>query len=173
MCVSWKVLPVVKCLWAKFNCLYIFRSLVIWGVFRDAVDRSFIGVDEASMNPTCHLQLTLDPDATGGHCLAGGIGRLAHVGARVFRVGVQDVQRHEAEVIGCAETMAWRRVINRNATRCFYILNTAVYMWLVHTLNSNSLSNCTTWFEQFGLSMWLVSLMVCTQCKVQLDYTNH
>lgn len=72
-------------------------------------DGSVPSVDEAAVNTPGHLQLTLHPDAAGGDSLAGGVGGLAHVGSRVFRVSVEDVQSDEAKVIGRAETMTCGR----------------------------------------------------------------
>ena len=46
---------------------------------------------------------TFDADVTGGDRLAHQVGRLAHVGTGVLRVGVQQVQRHVAEVVGRLE----------------------------------------------------------------------
>ena len=38
------------------------------------------------------------------------VGRFAHVDARVFRVGVQDVERHETKVVHRPETMTYIRI---------------------------------------------------------------
>lgn len=95
------------------------RILVIRSVAGRAERWCVPSVDEAPVYTSSHLQLTLHLDAARGHGLARGVGRLAHVRATVLGVGVQDIQGHEAEIVGCAEAMACNERSDRLAGR-FY-----------------------------------------------------
>lgn len=96
------------------------ESLVVGGVLREANDGHVPGVDEAAVNTSRHLQLTLHPDAARGDSLARRVGCLAHIRAGIFRIGVENVQSYEAEVVSCAEAMACRK---KNKPFFFFFVN--------------------------------------------------
>lgn len=84
----------------------IFQRPLVEGCSLGSLNNELVfKVNKTAVDSSRSFKLTLNTDVAGSNRLSGSVGSSAHVGSRVLRISVQDIQSNETKVVRGTVTM--------------------------------------------------------------------